>query len=175
MADDYMCELLERAFLLQQKRLWSLETLLRIERGQLLAHAPTEHRAETRRTLEGNLRVALESLDDVAREIGYESSAGKLLDPTFVVGAPDFDPNAEIIERIDALESESGIRHHSAMRRELSVQHAGYFEHIQSKVRADVEFYRQYDGIAPTIEPNPGPRTTKPEKTSQLDEHPPRS
>lgn len=145
MSQSYLQELLERAFLLQQKRVWSLETLLKLERGQILGKADASHRQTLIANLEGNLRVTRECLNDVARESGYESSAAKILDPTFNIGIEAVTPSESLeslLEQVDRSEVAAGVHNYRAMCRELAVQHEPYFQDVEGRIRDDVAFYR---------------------------------
>lgn len=158
MGQDYLIELLERAFLLQQKRVWTLEMLRKIDHGAAYASADASQRRRAVGLLESNLRVARERLDHVASEIGYESNLHKLMDPSFVIGT-SIEPlslSAEgQIEQADMAEREAGIRHLKAMCRELSVIHEPYFEDVQARVRKDYEFYEMVGGLD-MLEPSAG-------------------
>ena len=139
--DNYVIEMLERAFLVQQKRVWSLETLQRLERRAILAHATEEQRSKMRSYLEGNLRMAKTTLDDIAKELGYSSPLKKLLDPTFVLGARGESgtaSTAERLDRADSIQREAGTQHYAAMMRELLVTHEGFLEDLQKRVHEDV-------------------------------------
>ena len=104
--DNYIVELLERAFLVQQKRVWSLETLHRLERRQVLGNASEEQRSRMRSFLEGNLRIAKQVIDEIAKELGYSSGMRKILDPTFVMGARgDAGVPSTILEKLDRVDS----------------------------------------------------------------------
>src|SRR5581483_2152569 len=70
--DNYVIELLERAFLVQQKRVWSLEMLDKLARKQVLAKGTDEQREKLRRSLDANLRISKVVLDEIAKELGYE-------------------------------------------------------------------------------------------------------
>jgi hypothetical protein len=145
MNQSYLLELYERAVLLQQKRIWALETLLKIERGQILRGRPADDKTELSDHLHSNLRVARECLNKVAEDSGYESSVAKLLDPSFVLGFTAKPMTATLqrtIEHIDMSEREAGIHNLAAMLRELAVRHEPYFEEVHDKIQKDVEFYR---------------------------------
>lgn len=140
--DDYIRELLERAFLIQQKRVWSFEMLDKLARGQILAKGLPEQRDRMRACLEGNLRTAKVVLDDIAKELGYRSTIHKLLDPCFVYGAPGEEVPRVLIDqldRVEAQERESGTVHFSAMVRELQVEQEGFLADVQERVREDVD------------------------------------
>src|SRR4051794_22794205 len=127
MADEtYLREMLERAFLVQQKRVWSLEMLDKLSRRQILAKGTDEQRDTLRRSLEANLRISKVVLDEIAKELGYESVMRKLLDPQFVMGARgEGDVTAatlERLDRVDAQQREAGAQHYAAMVRELLVE-----------------------------------------------------
>jgi len=142
---DFLLELMERAFLLQQKRIWSLETLLKIERGQLLQRAPGLERQNLIDHLNSNLRIARECLNDVARTAGYESGAAKLIDPSVMMGVtghPVTTTMERTLEQMDMAEREAGIHNLASMCRELGIQHEPFFEQVNERIRSDQEFYR---------------------------------
>lgn len=146
------CTLLERAFLIQEKRVWSQDMLKKLERGAFMAGAPEGEKARTRALLEGNLRVSKELLDALAAELGYEGqSAHKLLDPEFVYGAPREEVSARLDEQLrslDARERESGCAHVRAMFRDLKVRHDDYLREVQQQVRRDVELHSIFEAMA---------------------------
>lgn len=148
--NDYLQEMLERAFLVQQKRVWSLETLARLEQRAILAKAPEEQRARVRSFLEGNLRIAKLVLDDIAKELGYSSNLRKILDPTFVVGARADVPSStlERLDRVDSIQREAGTHHYAAMMRELLVTHEAFLEDVQQRVHDDVALQELLRGFA---------------------------
>jgi hypothetical protein len=146
MADryEYLCELLERAFLVQQKRVWSLEMLDKLARKQVLAKGTDEQRDLLRRSLEANLRVSKVVLDEIAKELGYESTIRKLLDPQFVIGAPGEEIPQVTLDKLDSAdtkEREAGAQHYASMIRELLVEHEGFLAFVQARVchELDVE------------------------------------
>ncbi|MDF1664777.1 MAG: hypothetical protein P1V97_23660 [Planctomycetota bacterium] len=150
MSESYLLELYERAFLLQQKRIWALETLRKIEHGQLLAEAPAATKTELVNHLQSHLRVAKECLNKVAENAGFESSAAKLMDPSFVLGFSGKPMTATletIIEQIDMAEQEAGIHNFASMCRELAVRHEPFFEDVHEKIRKDVEFYQAFQWV----------------------------
>jgi hypothetical protein len=145
MNQSYLLELYERAFLLQQKRIWALETHLKIERGQVLTDCTKEAKAEFAEHLNSNLRISKECLNKVAENAGFESSAGKLLDPSFVLGyagKPMTTTLEKIVEQIDMAEQEAGIHNLGSMFRELAIRHEPYFEDVHEKITKDIEFYQ---------------------------------
>jgi hypothetical protein len=146
------CALLERAFLIQEKRVWSQDMLKKLERGAFMGGAPEREKARARALLEGNLRVAREVLDDLAADLGYEGqSAIKLLDPEFVYGArsEELSPGlTEQLRRLDAREQESGSAHVQAMFRDLKTRHDEYLREVQQQVRRDVELHSIFEAMA---------------------------
>jgi hypothetical protein len=139
--DNYVMELLERAYLVQQKRVWSLEMLAKLERRTILGAATEDARGKMREFLEGNLRIAKVVLDEIAKELGYSSPISKILDPTFVIGARGESVSNKVLEKlehVDSNEREAGTQHYSAMMRELLVTHEGFLEDVQSRVKEDV-------------------------------------
>lgn len=150
MSESYLIELYERAFLLQQKRIWALETLRKVERGQILSEAPEAAKTDLVNHLQSHLRIAKECLNKVADEAGYESSAGKLMDPSFVLGFSGKPMTAtleKIIEQIDMSEQEAGIHNFASMCRELAVRHEPYFEDVHEKILKDLEFYKAFQWV----------------------------
>lgn len=149
--DNYLQELLERAFLVQQKRVWSLETLAKLERRQVLAKGTDEQRDNMRSFLEGNLRMAKIVIDEIAKELGYESSVRKVLDPTFIMGARSEGktPNSvlEKLDRVDSIQREAGTQHYAAMMRELLVTHEAFLEDVQQRVHDDVAMQALLQGF----------------------------
>ncbi|MCA8922888.1 MAG: hypothetical protein KDD82_13825 [Planctomycetes bacterium] len=139
------CRLLERAFLIQEKQVWSQNMLKRLEQGKFLGASTDEEKKKTRQLLEGNLRVSREILDELALELGYESpTVFKLLDPEFVYGAPsDEIPQvlSEQLQKIDARERESGSSHIRSMFRELKLRHDEFLSEVQKRIRDDVDLH----------------------------------
>ena len=152
---EQMCALLERAVLLQEKRIWSQLTLKLLDRGDFMAGASTTERGRTREVLEANLRVASEILDDVALDLGYEApTVFKVLDPdqggygaTRDTAVPE--RLTEQLERIDARERESGSSHVRAMFRDLTRRHDEFLSTVQEQVRHDVELNAQLSALVP--------------------------
>ena len=148
--DNYMIELLERAFLVQQKRVWSLETLAKLERRQVLGSAPEDQRENMRAFLEGNLRIAKYVIDEIAKELGYTSGIRKILDPTFVLGARGDGVSSNVLEKLDYVDTkqrEAGTGHYSSMMRELLVTHEGFLEDVQGRVHEDVAMQALLDAM----------------------------
>jgi hypothetical protein len=148
--DNYVVELLERAFLVQQKRVWSLETLSRIESKKMMASATEEQRTRMIAFLEGNLRIAKYVLDEIAKELGHSSPTRKILDPTFVLGARGDGVSNKVLEKLDRVDStqkEAGTQHYAAMMRELLVTHEGFLEDVQTRVHEDVEMQALLDSM----------------------------
>jgi hypothetical protein len=148
--DNYVNELLERAFLVQQKRVWSLETLAKLEQRKVLASAAEDQRARMRSFLEGNLRIAKYVLDEIAKELGYSSPMRKILDPTFVIGARGEGVSSQVLEKLDRVDSsqrEAGTDHYAAMMRELLVTHEGFLEDVQTRVHEDVAMQALLDAM----------------------------
>jgi hypothetical protein len=142
--------LLEQAFLIQQKRVWSFEMLEKLERGQLLSKSTKEQRERMRACLEGNLRTAKVVLDDIAKELGYTSTIHKLLDPAFVYGAPGQEvpqPLLDSLARVETQERESGTQHLAAMVRELQVEHEAFLADVQERIREDVDIQTLLAGM----------------------------
>lgn len=147
---DVILELLERAFLVQQKRVWSLEMLDKLSRGQILALSQPEQRDKMRACLEANLRTAKVVLDDLARELGYESTIRKILDPCFVYGAPGEEvPQVllDLLDRIETQEREAGTQHFAAMVRELQVEQEPFLEDVMARVREDANLHALLAGL----------------------------
>jgi hypothetical protein len=148
--DNYVIELLERAFLVQQKRVWSLETLAKLERKQILGDASDEQRGKMRSFLEGNLRIAKYVIDEIAKELGYTSPIRKILDPTFVLGARGEAVSSKVLEKLDHVDTkqrEEGTEHYSSMMRELLVTHEGFLEDVQTRVHEDVAMQALLDSM----------------------------
>ncbi len=148
--DNYIIELLERAYLVQQKRVWSLETLAKLERRTLLGNATDEARNKMREFLEGNLRIAKVVLDEIAKELGYSSPTRKILDPTFVLGARGEGVSNKVLEKLDRVDSaqrEEGTQHYAAMMRELLVTHEGFLEDVQTRVQEDVAMSKLLESL----------------------------
>lgn len=139
------CSYLEQAFLVQEKRVWSQTMLKQLERGTFMGDATPEARASTQALLEGNLRVAREVLDRLARDLGYEQpTVFRLLDPEFVYGAPG--PNVgpaltQQLERLDAREREQGTSHLACLLRDLKTRHDEFLAELSSEVRRDVDLH----------------------------------
>jgi hypothetical protein len=148
--DNYIIELLERAFLVQQKRVWSLETLAKLERKQVLGKASDEEREKMRNFLEGNLRIAKYVIDEIAKELGYTSPIRKILDPTFVLGARGEGVSNNVLEKLDHVDTkqrEAGTDHYASMMRELLVTHEGFLEDVQGRVHEDVAMQSLLDSM----------------------------
>lgn len=137
------CNLLEKAMLVQEKRVWSQSMLKKLKRKTFMAGATDEEKQRTQRLLEGNLRVAMEVLDRLAQDLGYESpTVFKLLEPEFVYGAPGTDVGEKLtkqLEMIDSREREAGTSHLSSMLRELKTRHDEFLGEVQGLVKRDVE------------------------------------
>jgi hypothetical protein len=139
---EELLELLERAFLIQQKRVWSFEMLEKLERGQVLSKGTKEQRDRMRACLEGNLRTAKTVLDEIAHQLGYTSTIHKLLDPQFVYGAPGPEVPQVLLDqlsRVETQERESGTQHLAAMVRELQVEHEAFLADVHERIREDVD------------------------------------
>lgn len=149
---ELRCALLEKAFLIQEKRVWSQDMLKKLEQGSFMQGAREAEKSRARSLLTGNLRVARELLDALAEDLGYEGqSAIKLLDPEFVYGAPKEELSAGLTEqlrRLDAREQESGSAHIQAMFRDLKVRHDDYLREVQQQVRRDVELHAIFEAMA---------------------------
>jgi hypothetical protein len=139
------CGFLEQAVLIQEKRVWSQDMLKALKRKTFMAGATNEEKLRTQRLLEGNLRVAKEFLDGIARDLGYERpTVFKLLEPEFVYGAPGPDVGEQLtkqLELIDQRERESGTSHISSMLRELKTRHDEFLREVQEHVQRDVELH----------------------------------
>ncbi|RMG12346.1 MAG: hypothetical protein D6731_14105 [Planctomycetota bacterium] len=137
--------LLERGFLLQEKRIWSQTMLGRLERDEFMAGASPAEKERTRRLLQGNLRVAVEMLDRIAEDLGYDRpTVFQLLEPEFVYGAPGTDVGEKLteqLERVDARERESGTSHLSSMLRDLKTRHDPFLGEVQQQVQRDVDLH----------------------------------
>lgn len=146
------CLLLEQAFLIQEKRVWSQDMLQQLERGEFLPNADANEKAQTRKLLLGNLRVSREVLDHLALELGYDTtSIRKLLDPEFAYGAPGDDIPDQLVEQLEALdarERESGDSHLRAMFRDLKTRHDEFLSDVQRKVRDDVQLNDLFETLA---------------------------
>lgn len=146
------CNLLERAFLIQEKRVWSHTMLRRLEQGEFMGGATDAEKKTTRQLLEGNLRVSREILDELALELGYETpTVFKLLDPEFVYGAPSEEiPEAlnKSLQKIDAREREAGNAHVRAMFRELKLRHDDFLSLVQHRIRDDVELHSLFASMS---------------------------
>lgn len=145
------CTLLERAFLIQEKRVWSQDMLKKLEQGNFMTGASAEDKARTRDLLEGNLRVSKEILDGLAGELGYEgASVFKLLDPEFVYGAPGREVGEQLtrqLELVDARERESGRSHLAGMLRDMKSRHDAFLGEVQKEVQRDVELHAIFSSL----------------------------
>jgi hypothetical protein len=147
---EELLELLERAFLIQQKRVWSFEMLDKLGRGVVLSKGTQEQRDRMRACLEGNLRTAKIVLDEIARQLGYTSTIHKLLDPQFVYGAPGPEVPQVLLDqlsRVETQERESGTQHLAAMVRELQVEHEAFLADVQERIREDVDLQALLAGM----------------------------
>lgn len=133
--------LLERALLVQEKRVWSQAQLKLLDDGLYKANASPEEKARTRELLESNLRVAKEVLDRLARELGYESTGVRRI-------LTERDASAELpralegeLDRVDAREREAGLAHMRSMFRELTRRHDEFLGDVQEQVRADMSLH----------------------------------
>lgn len=128
--------LLERALLIQEKRIWSQAQLRLLEAGLYKANAPADEKTRTRELLESNLRVGKEVLDRLALDLGYESpTVRKILgerDDGELPGALE-----GALDRIDAREREAGLSHMRSMFRELTRRHDEFLGGVQELVRED--------------------------------------
>ena len=138
--------LLERALLIQEKRIWSQAQLKLLEEGLYKANVPVEEKARTRELLLSNLRVSKEVLDRLALDLGYESpTVRKLLadkDADELGGALE-----GVLDRIDAREREAGLSHLRAMFRELTRRHDDFLGEVQEQVREDVLLQEQMSAL----------------------------
>lgn len=145
------CLLLERAFLIQEKRVWSQNVLEKLERGEFMPGATAPEKARTRELLEGNLRVAQEVLDRLALDLGYDApSIYRLIDPEFVYGAPDEKVPRRLreqLERVEAREREAGRSHLSAMFRDLKGRHDEFLREVQQQVQDDVKLHTLFSDL----------------------------
>jgi len=148
------CTLLEQALLIQEKRVWSQDMLEHLEKGTFMPGSSDEAKQQTRDLLEGNLRVALEILDRLANELGYDrTSVLRLLDPEFVYGAPGTeigDRLREQLELVDARERESGTAHLSALMRDLKTRHDAFLSDVQEQVKRDVDLHAIFSSLVGT-------------------------
>ena len=126
--------LLERALLIQEKRIWSQAQLKLLEDGLYKANAPADEKARTRDLLLSNLRVSKEVLDRLALDLGYESTGvRKLLDDDHEMpGALE-----SALDRLDAREREAGLAHMRGMFRELTKRHDEFLSLVQEQIRED--------------------------------------
>jgi len=128
--------LLERALLIQEKRIWSQAQLKLLDEGLYKANVPADEKTRTRELLESNLRVSKEVLDRLALDLGYESpTVRKILgerDDAEVSGALE-----GVFDRIDAREREAGLSHLRSMFRELTRRHDEFLSGVQEQVRED--------------------------------------
>lgn len=134
---EEMCMLLERALLIQEKRVWSQAQLRLLDEGLYKGKASAEEKQRTRDHLESNLRVSKEVLDRLALELGYESPTVRKL--------VDRDGHAELpralegaLDRVDAREREAGLAHMRTMFRELTLRHDPFLGEVQEQVREDM-------------------------------------
>lgn len=131
---EEMCMLLERALLIQEKRVWSQAQLKLLEDGLYKANASAEEKGRTRELLLSNLRVSKEVLDRLALDLGYETpTVRKLLDEDHEVGRA----LETALDRIDAHEREAGLSHMRTMFRELTRRHDEFLSLVQEQVRED--------------------------------------
>lgn len=145
------CNLLEQALLIQEKRVWSQDMLKRLEKGTFMGAADAAQKKQTRELLEGNLRVAVEALDRLAMELGYDStSVMRLLDPEFVYGAPGTEVGPHLrdqLEKVDARERESGRAHVNALMRDLKTRHDAFLGEVQERVQRDVDLHSIFSSL----------------------------
>lgn len=127
--------LLERALLIQEKRIWSQAQLRLLDGGLYKANAPADEKTRTRELLESNLRVGKEVLDRLALDLGYDT-------PTVRKILGDHEDGAlgaleGVFDRIDAREREAGLSHLRSMFRELTRRHDEFLGAVQEQVRED--------------------------------------
>lgn len=142
---EEMCMLLERALLIQEKRIWSQAQLKLLDEGLYKANAPAPEKARTREHLLSNLRVSKEVLDRLALELGYESpTVRKLLGDhgEELPGALE-----GVLDRLDAREREAGLSHLRSMFRELTRRHDEFLGRVQEQVREDVLLQEQLSSL----------------------------
>ena len=139
------CTLLEQALLIQEKRVWSQHMLEQLEKGTFMPGASAPAKQQTRDLLDGNLRVALEILDRLAENLGYDrTSVFRLLVPEFVYGAPGTEVGEQLrqqLELVDARERESGTAHLGALMRDLKTRHDEFLVGVQEQVKKDVDLH----------------------------------
>ena len=137
---EEMCMLLERAVLVQEKRIWSHAQLKLLDDGLYKANASAEEKARTRDQLESNLRVSKEVLDRLALELGYESpTVRKILTERDSAELPRALEGE--LDRVDAREREAGLAHMRSMFRELTRRHDEFLGDVQEQVRADMSLH----------------------------------
>ena len=145
------CAFLEQVALIQEKRVWSQDMLRELKAETFMAGATPAEKERTQRLLEGNLRVALEFLDNLARDLGYERpTVFKLLEPEFVYGAPGREVGEQLtrqLELIDAREREAGTSHISSMLRELKTRHDEFLREVQEHVQRDVDLHKIFEEL----------------------------
>jgi hypothetical protein len=141
-----MCMLLERALLIQEKRIWSQAQLKLLDDGLYKANVPADEKTRTREHLLSNLRVSKEVLDRLALDLGYESpTVRKLLAEKDADDLPD--ALEGVLDRIDAREREAGLSHLRSMFRELTRRHDEFLGTVQEQVREDVLLQEQMSAL----------------------------
>jgi hypothetical protein len=147
---EMMCMLLEQMLLVQEKRVWSQQTLKLLEEERRTKGSSTEEQRRARDFLESNLRVARESLDRLAHDLGYEdTSVRKVLQGEGFSGGQEVPASLDSrFDTIDAREREAGTSHLKAMYRDLTRRHDAFLAALAEQVKDDVQLNASFSAMA---------------------------
>lgn len=146
---EMMCQLLERALLVQEKRVWSQQTLKQLEEEQRVKGSTATELRRAREFLESNLRVAKEVLDRVAADLGYENGGVRKVLSADGGEEPELPAHLDrTLDRVDAREREAGQSHLKAMFRELTRRHDSFLAEVAEQVKDDVTLNQDLDAMA---------------------------
>lgn len=149
---ETMCQLLEQALLVQEKRVWSEQTLKLLEEEQRVKGATATELRRARDFLESNLRVAREVLDRLAVDLGYDASGvRKVLEGDGAAGAEVSPALDRTLDRVDAREREAGLSHLKAMFRDLTRRHDQFLAEVAEQVRDDVALNQSLSAMAENL------------------------
>jgi hypothetical protein len=146
---EMMCQLLEKALLVQEKRVWSEQTLKQLEEEQRVRGSTDTELRRARDFLQSNIRVARELLDRVAADLGYENGGVRKVLAADGGEAPDVGHHLDrTLDGIDAREREAGVSHMKAMFRELTRRHDSFLAEVAEQVKDDVALNQSLSAMA---------------------------
>ncbi len=146
---EMMCMLLEQMLLVQEKRVWSQQTLKQLEEEQRVKGSTATELRRAREFLESNLRVGREALDRLAHELGYEDTSVRKLLQGDGFSAPEVPAALDSrFDTIDAREREAGTSHLKAMFRDLTRRHDAFLSALAESVKDDVQLNASFSAMA---------------------------